>query len=112
MSSALVFQSVIPDFDLAELDSPGVRALSTAARGERGVIVRVGGQTGASEAIDADELERRLLEMGFVEGAAIEVLHEGAFGRDPIALRVDDMRVALRRREAAAVLVRFDGTQP
>ncbi|KRA61887.1 iron transporter [Caulobacter sp. Root655] len=82
--------------------------MSVARKGQRGVILRVGGQTGRSEAIDPDELERRLLEMGFVEGAAFEVLHEGLFFRDPIALRVDDMRVALRRREAGAVTVQFE----
>ena len=85
------------------------RPLSLARKGQRGVIVRVGGQTGAAEAVDPAELERRLLEMGFVEGARIEVLHEGLFGRDPIAVRLDDMRVALRRREAAAVSVLFEG---
>jgi ferrous iron transport protein A len=51
------------------------------------------------------ELERRLLEMGIVEGARIEVLHEGPIGRDPIAVRVDDSTVALRRREADVILV-------
>ncbi len=51
------------------------------------------------------EMERRLLEMGLVEGARIEVLHEGPFGGDPIAVRVDDITVALRRREADVVLV-------
>jgi ferrous iron transport protein A len=33
------------------------------------------------------------------------VLHEGLFGRDPMAIRLDDMRVALRRREAQAILM-------
>jgi ferrous iron transport protein A len=96
--------------EFAEL--PAVRGaegpLSRARKGQRGVIVRVGGETGRSESIDPEELERRLLEMGFVEGAAFEVLHEGLFGRDPIAVRIDDMRVALRRREAAAVTVQFE----
>jgi len=91
---------------------PEERLLSLASRGDRGVIVRVTGVTGADEAVVADELERRLLEMGFVEGARIEVLHEGLFGRDPIAVRVDDARVALRRREAGAVTVKFDGHRP
>jgi len=104
MSDAL---SLVPE--IAEI--PAVRGaespLSQARKGQRGVIVRVGGQTGAAEAVDPAELERRLLEMGFVEGARIEVLHEGLFGRDPIAVRLDDMRVALRRREAAAVTVQF-----
>jgi ferrous iron transport protein A len=79
--------------------------LSSARKGDRGVIVRVGDNAAADE--HALELERRLLELGFVEGAGIEVLHEGLFGRDPIAMKVDDMRVALRRHEAASLIVRF-----
>jgi ferrous iron transport protein A len=55
------------------------------------------------------ELETRLIELGFVEGAYIEVLHEGTFGRDPIAVRVDNSTVALRRREAMAILVTLTG---
>jgi len=51
------------------------------------------------------EVERRLLELGFVEGAAVEVLHEGPLGRDPIAVRVNDTTIALRRREAMAIMV-------
>ena len=53
----------------------------------------------------AAELERRLLELGFVEGAHVEILHEGPLGRDPIAVRVNNTTIALRRREAMAVLV-------
>jgi ferrous iron transport protein A len=105
MSDALSLAPELADL----LAAPGAEsALSQARKGQRGVIVRVGGQTGRSESIDPEELERRLLEMGFVEGAQFEVLHEGLFGRDPIALRIDDMRVALRRREAAAVTVQFE----
>lgn len=80
--------------------------LSDTSKGARGVIVQVGGRQGAGE--HAAELERRLLELGFVEGARIELLHEGPFGRDPIALKVDDMRVALRRREAASIAIRLE----
>ena len=80
--------------------------LSQARQGDRGVIVRVGDHNQTDE--HALELERRLLELGFVEGAQVELLHEGLFGRDPIAMRVDDMRVALRRHEAASLTVRFE----
>ena len=52
-----------------------------------------------------EDLESRLIELGFVEGAAVEVLHEGLLGRDPIAVRVDGVTIALRRREAMAVIV-------
>jgi len=79
-----------------------VISLSDARLGDRGVITRVG-----SSATDEHgaELERRLLELGFVEGAVIQLLHQGAIGRDPMALKVDDMRVALRRREARGLTV-------
>jgi ferrous iron transport protein A len=40
-----------------------------------------------------------------VEGAQVEVLQEGPIGGDPIAVRVDDMRVALRRSEAMNVIL-------
>jgi ferrous iron transport protein A len=55
--------------------------------------------------LPAAELERRLLELGFVEGADVEILHVGPFGQDPIAVRVNDTTIALRRREAMAILV-------
>ena len=51
------------------------------------------------------ELERRLIELGFTEGAHVEILHEGLFGRDPIAVSVNDSTVAIRRREAMAIVV-------
>lgn len=58
-----------------------------------------------SASLPAAEMERRLIEMGFVEGAEVRILHEGFFGRDPIAVRVNGTTVALRRREAMAILV-------
>ena len=79
-------------------------ALGDAPVGFRGRIQAlepVGAATGLSDA----ELERRLIELGFVEGAAVELLHQGLFGRDPIAVRVADTTIALRRREAMAVRV-------
>ena len=88
----------------------GVVPLGRGARGFRGVVASVG--TGAvargAGALAPAELERRLLEIGFVEGARIEILHEGALGGDPIAVRIDDARVALRRREADSVLVQVE----
>lgn len=77
--------------------------LSEARKGARGLIVRVGEGAAADE--HKAELERRLLELGLVEGAQVELTHEGLFGRDPIAMKVDDMCVALRRREAANLQV-------
>ena len=58
-----------------------------------------------SSALAPTELESRLIEMGFVEDARVEILHEGMFGRDPIAVRVNSATVAIRRREAMAIIV-------
>jgi ferrous iron transport protein A len=98
---------------LSEFDLPGAgnaaaeppSPLSGARRGFAGVIVevRAGDQSGG---LSGSEIERRLLEMGFVEGAPVHLVHEGIFGRDPIAVRLADRTVALRRREARAVMVR------
>jgi len=78
--------------------------LGHARRGFRGRIHAIIVEEGASQ-LPAEELERRLIELGFIEGAAVEILHEGMFGRDPIAVRVNAASVALRRREAMAILV-------
>lgn len=104
------------DIELSAVEAGADRAmpaqplsLGAAPLGFRGRIMQVGGaglsfETGLSPA----ELERRLLEIGFVEGATVEILHEGLVGRDPIAIRVNETTVALRRREAGAILVRAE----
>lgn len=91
----------------APMDADAPVRLSQASVGDGGVIVEVRAAPDAGDrGVDVAELERRLLEFGFVEGAHAEVLHEGLFGGDPIAVRLDDMRVALRRRDAHDVWVR------
>ncbi len=53
-----------------------------------------------------DESEAaRLRHFGFDEGVTVEPLHVGPFGRDPIAVRVGRMTVAIRRRHAGAIRV-------
>ena len=47
----------------------------------------------------------RLKQFGFDEGVAIEALHLGPFGRDPLAVRVGRMTVAIRRAHARAIQV-------
>ena len=47
----------------------------------------------------------RLRHFGFDEGVIVEPLHLGPFGRDPIAIRVGRMTVAIRRRHAGAINV-------
>lgn len=49
---------------------------------------------------------RRLHELGFDEGVDVEVVHRAPFGGDPLAVRVGNMVVALRR--SMAVLIEVD----
>jgi ferrous iron transport protein A len=116
-ATTLSFQPRIADgacncekFAIIESSTPGVSMpakqdrLGTAPLGFRGRI-RLIDATGCSRALPVRELERRLLEMGFVEGALVEIRNQGLFGRDPIAVRVNNATVALRRAEANAIYV-------
>jgi ferrous iron transport protein A len=89
--------------DTATLSAPSMY-LGQANRGFCGRIsaIKVGEDI---HGLAAPEIESRLLELGFVEGVEIEVLHEGPIGRDPIAVRINATTIALRRREAMAILV-------
>ncbi len=90
---------------MSENNMPSTKApLGLARKGFRGRIDAIAAADEASD-LPTGELERRLVELGFTEGATIEILHEGAIGRDPIAVRVNAATVALRRREAMAILV-------
>lgn len=51
----------------------------------------------------------RLRHFGVDEGVVVQPLHLGPFGRDPIAIRVGRMTVALRRRHASAIRVSLLG---
>jgi ferrous iron transport protein A len=67
------------------------------------------GQLATISAIDRDGLDpetaRRLHELGFDEGVDVELLHRAPFGGDPLAVRVGNMVVALRRSMARLIEV-------
>lgn len=67
------------------------------------------GKRASVASIDWDVLEEseacRLRHFGFDEGVTVEPLHLGPFGRDPVAIRVGRMTVAIRRAHARAVRV-------
>lgn len=52
-----------------------------------------------------DREASRLRHFGFDEGVSVEPLHLGPFGKDPLAIRVGRMTVAIRRSHAKAVKV-------
>ena len=79
-------------------------SLGSARKGFRGRVEAID-TAGIDCGLSPAEIERRLIEIGFMEGARVEIIHEGAFGRDPIAVRVENITIALRRREAMAIFV-------
>jgi ferrous iron transport protein A len=80
-------------------------SLATLHAGASGVVAKVieddavlGEATGAT-------IVMRLIEIGFVPGERFEIIAESRPGGDPIAVRIGGSCFALRRREAAAILV-------
>ncbi len=69
--------------------------LSELKTGETGVIVRVMGHGG---------FRKRIVEMGFIKGKAVEVLLNAPL-RDPVKYKIMDYEVSLRRAEAELVEV-------
>ncbi len=72
--------------------------LGSLKKGESGTIVSVEG---------TEIISRRLLEMGLLEGAQVDVLHESPFGKDPFAVRVRGALIALRRSDANLIEVKI-----
>jgi ferrous iron transport protein A len=66
-------------------------------KGQAGRILSVGSSSAP--------FTRRLLEMGLLEGAVVELIHEAPFGGDPVAVRVRGALIALRRNEANQIEV-------
>jgi ferrous iron transport protein A len=62
---------------------------------EKGRIIKVGGQ---------GEIRRRLLDMGVVSGATVEVLRIAPLG-DPVQIKVKGYDLALRKEETANIQV-------
>ncbi|PIF25312.1 ferrous iron transport protein A [Acidovorax sp. 56] len=83
-------------------------AFPSAALGLDGLKVRTPALvTGLVPARDGREHSTllRLLEIGFVPGEAVQVLARGAWGGNPLAVRVGQATFALRQQEAAMVQV-------
>ncbi|MBE6757577.1 MAG: ferrous iron transport protein A [Ruminococcaceae bacterium] len=63
------------------------------------------GESGVVCSLDTDEdMRRRLWDMGLVEGTAVQCLFRSSSG-DPTAYAVRGAVLALRRRDAAAVIL-------
>src|SRR5258707_4031806 len=73
--------------------------------------LQVGQRASIKGVSGSDALGQRLLEMGLMEGAEVEVLGFAPFG-DPIEVRLRDYRLSLRKREAARIAVELQGPEP
>lgn len=78
--------------------SPSVR-LSELKKGASAVVREV------EEVHAADPIARRLRELGFVMGEPVRVVASGPVGGDPLLVQIGYTRFALRRAEAARVLI-------
>ena len=78
-----------------------IKPLSELGSQEKGRIVKVSGRRG---------IRRRLLDMGVVSGAMVEVQRIAPLG-DPVEIRVKGYDLALRKEEAANIQVELaEGT--
>lgn len=88
-----------------KIDLAKIRA-SEAAQGER---VAAGLDVGERAAVmgvkGRGAIKRRLMDMGMVPGAVVEILQVAPLG-DPIEVKLKGYRLALRKDEAARILVR------
>lgn len=83
------------------LNQPATCRLSELNRGASAVVVAV--QTAVKD--QTDPVALRLEDLGFVSGEPVRVISHGPFGGDPIVIQIGYTRFALRRREAARILV-------
>ena len=76
-------------------------SLDTFARRQDGTVVGLKPASNERE----KEMVLRLMEIGFLPGEQVRVLATGFPGADPLAIRVGQATFALRKDEAAFVLV-------
>lgn len=84
------------------MQSPSVR-LSELKKGASAVVREV------EDTHAADPIARRLRELGFVGGEPVRIVASGPVGGDPLLVQIGYTRFALRRAEAARVVVEDGG---
>jgi len=95
----------LPEPAIAAAADLPVVSLATLHAGASGVVARVIEDNAALGEETGSTIVMRLIEIGFVPGERFEIIAESRPGGDPIAVRIGGTCFALRRREAAAVLV-------
>lgn len=83
-------------------------SLNKLKKGSGGIIRQIDESVLPSQLnLTKGEVEERLLERGFIEGARLKVMHIGIIGHDPIAVRINNSSsiIALRKYEASTILL-------
>jgi ferrous iron transport protein A len=97
--------------DLQEVEArapapePAPVSLAQLHIGARGTVHSVNEDSATLGEDTGATIVMRLIEIGFVPGEPFEIIAESRPGGDPIAVRIGGSCFALRRREAAAVMV-------
>jgi ferrous iron transport protein A len=58
-----------------------------------------------------ESMARRLMELGFLPGCQVEVIHQAPFSKNPRSYLIRGMHIALRNAEANLVEVDFNGSK-
>ena len=81
---------------------------------QQGIVTKISEEHMFNKAkYQAGEIEARLLEMGFIEGCRVKIVHRGILGGEPIAVRINNNNnlIALRKTEASAIFVMEDNNK-
>lgn len=81
---------------------PSIVRLSDLPKGSPAVVDRV------DDAHADDSIAQRLRDLGFVDGEPVRVVARGPLGADPLLIQIGSTRFALRRSEAARVVVKAE----
>ena len=81
---------------------PSTVRLIDLPKGSPAVVDRV------DDAHATDLIAQRLRALGFVDGERVRVVARGPLGGDPLLIQIGSTRFALRRSEAARVIVRAE----
>ncbi len=103
MRVILIYNYVLNNLYIGKI----VKALSKFKKLECGVINKIDESIlgGGTDCVSG-EIEARLLEMGFIEGATVQVLQKGMWGGEPIAVRINNNNtlISLRKKEASVIM--------
>ena len=99
MSDKPILSAKLGQFSTFASSSAYPSVLADAVIGDQFVV------QGLRDAVGAPEWQQQLADLGFIAGEHVMLMARGAFGGDPLVVRIGLSTFALRKAEAACVLV-------